>query len=415
MPTLSPGPTLEPWKTAASATEGTVLFQDDFSNIRSGWNNVETLYYITKFENNRYRIYVKDIDTFVSANPRMVFSDIVINVLTEKLSGPNNGSYGVICRYTPNNFYLFEIDGDGYYVISKLKDNNWIILLDWQAAPDVINPGNAANQFRVSCVGNTLTMYVNDQKLAEIFDSDFSSGDVGLSASSYDKAGVEVIFDNFQVLDPSTEFLSNAPHTSEFPHATPTISITPTFPDGILFQDDFSDPSSGLDRIEYSDGLVDYTDDGYRILVNRELGKEIITIGLDIADASIEVDTILKDGPDDARFGLVCRYDDYDNYYKFQIYSDGFFNITKLMNGEQTFPVFDFSNAINVGNAENHIRVDCVGDTLTFYVNEVMLVRLKDDGLYSGDVGLTAGTHYEPGTDVIFKDMVVSDPHYNSR
>ena len=69
-------------------------------------------------------------------------------------------------------------------------------------ATDAIQQGAATNHLRADCVGETLTLYVNDAAVAEAQDTDFASGDVALMAGSYDDPGVEILFDDFVVKQP---------------------------------------------------------------------------------------------------------------------------------------------------------------------------------------------------------------------
>ena len=67
---------------------------------------------------------------------------------------------------------------------------------------EAINQGNATNRLRADCIGQTLTLYVNDQQVFQTSDSQFSSGDVGLIAGTFDVAGTDIHFDNFVVRKP---------------------------------------------------------------------------------------------------------------------------------------------------------------------------------------------------------------------
>jgi len=55
---------------------------------------------------------------------------------------------------------------------------------------------------RADCVGSTLTLYVNGEKLEQVTDSTFDSGDVGLLGGSFETGGVDLLFDNFIVYQP---------------------------------------------------------------------------------------------------------------------------------------------------------------------------------------------------------------------
>jgi len=67
---------------------------------------------------------------------------------------------------------------------------------------DYIKSGETTNHLRVECVGPTLTLYVNGQKLDSQQDSEYTSGDVGLIAGTYENAGTDIWFDNFTVTKP---------------------------------------------------------------------------------------------------------------------------------------------------------------------------------------------------------------------
>jgi hypothetical protein len=66
----------------------------------------------------------------------------------------------------------------------------------------VIKQGAASNHIRADCIGNSLTLYVNDVQVATVNDISFSEGDVGLMAGAYDVPGVDILFDNFVVYKP---------------------------------------------------------------------------------------------------------------------------------------------------------------------------------------------------------------------
>ena len=65
-----------------------------------------------------------------------------------------------------------------------------------------INQGNATNAIRADCVGDNLTLYANGTILADVRDSRFTSGDVGLIAGTFDIPGAEILFDDFVVRQP---------------------------------------------------------------------------------------------------------------------------------------------------------------------------------------------------------------------
>jgi hypothetical protein len=184
-------------------------------------------------------------------------------------------------------------------------------------------------------------------------------------------------------------------------------------PDGVLFQDDFSDMSSGWDRVEDEVGIADYADGVYRIFVDTDNTDAWANPGLDFSDTVIEVEATKVGGPDDNDFGVICRYEDIDNFYFFIISSDGFYATGKVMDGVQELmgtSSMEPDDAIKTGNVTNNIQVDCIGSTLTLYANGKHLTTVEDDTFASGDVGLLAGTFDSPGTDIHFDNFVVRQP-----
>lgn len=187
----------------------------------------------------------------------------------------------------------------------------------------------------------------------------------------------------------------------------------PTSDSTVLFQDDFSSSSSGWDRVNEDQGVTDYADGAYRIFVNVADTDVWANPGLSFGDVSIAVDTNKVGGDDDNDFGVICRYQDNQNFYFFLISSDGYYGIGKMINGEQSWigvEAMPPSELINKGNTTNQLRATCVGSKLTLYVNDQYVDEQEDSALASGDVGLMAGTFTSPGTDIMFDNFVVLQP-----
>jgi hypothetical protein len=203
--------------------------------------------------------------------------------------------------------------------------------------------------------------------------------------------------------------------------------LTPTTQTGnskLLFKDDFSDSGSGWDQVRDGDGITDYENGGYRIFIDT-IGSHgngmsyWANPGLSHqfpADVQIEVDAAKTAGPDDNDFGLMCRYseaNDSQSFYQFMATSDGYAGIILVNGGDQKIlsaEKLQPSDAVKKGAATNHLRADCIGNSLTLYVNGQKTATATDATLTSGDVGLIAGTYSEPGTDILFDNYIVTQP-----
>lgn len=194
---------------------------------------------------------------------------------------------------------------------------------------------------------------------------------------------------------------------------SPVTPQSQSLPSGsVLFQDDFSSQATGWDRMLVNEGVMDYDSGGYRILVNALQTNFWSTPAKNFADVRMEVDTGKLAGPDENRIGLLCRFNGKD-YYFFIMTSDGFYGIGLFKDGQATLlgqsEMLSSAN-INKGLAINHLRGDCAGQTLTFYVNGFQIAQAQDSTLTSGDVGMIAGTFSTPGVDIIFDNFVVLAP-----
>ncbi len=180
----------------------------------------------------------------------------------------------------------------------------------------------------------------------------------------------------------------------------------------VLFQDDFTRPVSGWRRYTSAEGTMDYDAAGYRILVNSQNTNFWSSPQKNFADVRMEVDAGKLGGPDANRIGLLCRFTGND-YYFFMISSDGFYGIGIFTGGQGRLlgqSEMQPDSNIKKGLAVNHLRADCIGDTLTFYVNGVKVNSVQDATLNAGDVGLLAGTFDQPGVDAIFDNFVALKP-----
>jgi len=183
-----------------------------------------------------------------------------------------------------------------------------------------------------------------------------------------------------------------------------------------LFQDDFSNPNSGWDSYENTNGSTGYENGAYRINVlaaNWLIWDPFPRIFQN--DVRIEVDATKVDGPDDNSMGAICRFQDNDNYYYLAISSDGYAAIYKMLQGNLAVISsedgnWQKANGIWPGPLTNHIRAECIGNTLAVYANDAQVATATDDAFTGGQVCLAAGTFDTGGVDIQFDNFYVYRP-----
>ena len=182
-------------------------------------------------------------------------------------------------------------------------------------------------------------------------------------------------------------------------------------PGDILYQEEFEDNTTGWDRVANDHGIMDYDSGGYRFLVKQADYNLWSTPEKNFKDVRVEADVFRLNGADENRAGLMCRYQNGD-YYFFIISNDGYYGVGKYIGGQILLlgqPSMQPSEFIEK-EAVNHLRADCIGDTLTFYVNFSQVASVKDTDFANGDVGMLAGAFTEAGVDVLFDHFVVIQP-----
>lgn len=196
-------------------------------------------------------------------------------------------------------------------------------------------------------------------------------------------------------------------------------SCSPTSVEGadvvFLFRDGFTDTSGGWESAETEDGSTGYYNGAYRIFVNR-IDYYLWSTPKDLSfmDVRIEVDATKMAGPEFNDIGVICRYKDPGNFYYFSISSDGYYGVSKFINGNEQWIGMDKpqlnKEIIRTGTATNHIRADCIQEKLSLYVNGTHLIDVIDSDLIEGNVGLLAGTWDIAGTDILFDNFLVIKP-----
>ena len=178
----------------------------------------------------------------------------------------------------------------------------------------------------------------------------------------------------------------------------------------VILSDDFSDPDSGWAVDE--EGAYGYVDDAYLMTVDPGVYRWVVQDDETYTDVSLEVDIMLLSGDADAYAGLLCRSTE-DGYFYADISPAGDFTIGQLV-GEDVTVLSEWaaSNAIDTEpGATNRLRLDCIGDTMTAYVNGEMLDSVTVE-VIAGGFGFEAG-NIEAATEAAtigFDNLVVSQP-----
>lgn len=186
---------------------------------------------------------------------------------------------------------------------------------------------------------------------------------------------------------------------------------------GALLRDDFAgEQNCGWREYNQGGAVVEIAEGNLSISTSQTGQIWWTNAGRDFSDVIVTVQARQSSGPNNNAYGVLCRYQDENNFYIFLISGDGYYAIGKYQTGEQQITYltpnqeYVFSDLINQGVATNLLRVSCIGNELSLAVNGLPLLAVQDDSFSGGDVGLGVST-LEPGTAVVqFDDLLVLAP-----
>ncbi|HEY75642.1 MAG TPA: DUF1080 domain-containing protein [Thermoflexia bacterium] len=175
--------------------------------------------------------------------------------------------------------------------------------------------------------------------------------------------------------------------------------------------DDFSSPGSWQAESDATAQVV--VENGVlrvHVIVPNQLAWAVA--GKDLRDFHLSVEATQVAGPDDNEYGVLVRMQDPSNFYRFSISGDGYFLVSKFVDGQQVLLGNDWtpSEAIHRGQATNVLEVTYRGNRFTFVVNGQQLAQGEDSQFSHGDIALYAGAFYEGGVEVHFDNLRVTNP-----
>ncbi len=190
--------------------------------------------------------------------------------------------------------------------------------------------------------------------------------------------------------------------------AAPTPIPVATAYTRVLVHDTFATKKNNWDQSSNSDYTLGYVKGGYRIFINTQDSGQASWIDGNFKDLNVQADVRYTAGPVDGRFGLICRAQDKVGFYGFEFSTDGSYSIQKFDSSGNADALAEGSLDPNTVDTSGimHMRGDCVGDTLTLYLNGNPLLQVTDTSFTTGGVGMIArtGPSGDPGVDVLFSN-----------
>jgi hypothetical protein len=205
-PTAVPQPTIP----AATATEETpAFFTEDFvTSSLPNWSyflmsgdeknmSITTGDHILSFDLEGENVWV-----YLMYDP-FTYTDVRVDASAEN-RGKNNNNVSMICRYSDEGWYEFNIANNGLYWILAYDVVNKSYYTIYNGGSTAIKMGKDTNDYTIFCVGNTLSLYINGTEVKTIDDKkyNFKEGQVGIGVSSFDVWPIIIDWDYVTISQP---------------------------------------------------------------------------------------------------------------------------------------------------------------------------------------------------------------------
>lgn len=199
---LTPIP--QPTPTPRPDTTVVRIWRDDFEGEENWYTGSKEDSYTFEYVNGAYRIYNNLLNSIVWSVRGDTYTDVRLEVDAKKLKGPEDGYYGLICRFVDSkNYYALVINAGNYFGIARMQNGKLGFIQQGEISDKLLKARDEYNRIRVDCIGPILTLYVNDNKVVDAQDDSFASGDVGIgTGNTLEQSGIDVLFDNFEIWQP---------------------------------------------------------------------------------------------------------------------------------------------------------------------------------------------------------------------
>lgn len=401
------------------------IFSDEFRRTDSGWQLFTTDEASVAYADRALQIQVTKPQwwaiAFNEQLPQLAGTDFLLEVDTQHLSGPTNTGYGIVFGFhDAQNHHRFFIAQNGYYALQKFAEGVAQDLIPWTQSTVLASTPETINRIGLLVQGNQITLLANEQILTQTSDPALTSGQIGLVGATGDDGGLALAFDNVDLWT-----VTNVPAPAITPVSTPLAVVSPTAIDvnpqlaairheEPVFSDEFRRAGSGWDTWQTEGYSISYTNQSLLFAIDTpqwlswSFNPQLKTPA---ADFLLEVDTQQLAGPNDQGFGLLFRFVDGQNYYRFLVTQTGYFTVQKFVAGIGTdLMPWTQTSALNLAaESTNRLALLVDGSQITLLINEQVVGQIADavllDEATSGAIGLTVSSSDTPGVHVAFDNL----------
>lgn len=384
-----------------------VLYQDDFTNPKSGWP--ESLkfdnYFIGYHEPSFFHVDIHTPnDRAVVALQKQTFTDFTLesNVFIEPSNTAQEGGYryGLIFRRSGGQYYAFTITPQNQtWQLLKVSPGGTQELKS--GSQTTINGRNGTDSLRVDVKETAFYLWINDQLVGQASDIDYGSGEVGFFVETYDSPRVHIHYDTIVVRE--VELASEQK--------------------GLIYQDDFVDPKSGWpESVKFDNYFIGYHEPSFFHVDIHTPNDRAIAALQDQTFTDLTLESKMFTEPNNTapegsyRYGLVFRRSG-GQFYAFAISPiDKSWQLLKVSPGGTQELLRGVDEGMQGRAGADTLRVDASGDSIYLWINNLLVGRASDASYTSGEVGFFVETFDNPRVHIHYDTITVREaqmPQYS--
>jgi hypothetical protein len=185
-----------------ATASGDYYYYSDFDGDMSSWSyflmSGNDDGFTSELVDSKLRVDIEEQNTWVYFTyDDYSYTDVRIDTIAENL-GRNTNNVSLICRYSDDGWYEFNVYNSGNYDIfyyDNVVAQDYKLL--YRGASTAIKTGKNSNEYTAICSGDTLTLGINGVEVRSVKSSDLKDGLVGFGLSSFDVLPIIAEFDGF--------------------------------------------------------------------------------------------------------------------------------------------------------------------------------------------------------------------------
>lgn len=377
------------------------LYSENYDS-KGNWPERNNEIRVLKVFNGRYYFEHKRTTKFWKVTTRELdldtSRDFEIETSIQKISGVSNYGFGLVYdSKNDNNARELLVTSGGSFRVAQKIDGDYKALKSWSESSAIKTGNYATNKLKVKKINNTLTFYINGTNVFSSSFEPFMSKKVSVIIYNKQKVSIDYIKVNYLSRKKNNTITNNSTSRT------------------VLYDSFYSNrnnwPVGSSDNVDIEIKNSKYY---FEYKKNKGWTSTKVIDDLDTSrDFKIEASIQKISGIQNNGYGLVFGRLNKGNQYQFIVTGSGSYAIDKYANGKfNSIKNWTKSSAVETGNyAINKLKVEKIGSTYKFYVNNTLVYSRSYLTLYGKRIGFAVFDPQKIAVDYLSISYLDSKPN----